>query len=48
MKCGWTWAKKSDPDDWLQNEKDQDGNYTQRNMFAYLIHIRTEEDLNLN
>ena len=29
--------------DWLQDEQDQDRNYTQRNMFAYLIHIRTEE-----
>lgn len=37
---GWTYSVKSNG--WLQNERDAQGNYTQRNMFAYLIHFRTE------
>jgi cell filamentation protein len=29
---------------WLQDEQGDHGNYTQRNMFAYLIHLRAEDE----
>jgi hypothetical protein len=42
---GWTWSAKENT--WLQMEKDNSGNYPNFNTVTYLIHIRSEDDLNL-
>lgn len=42
---GWTYSQKDHT--WLQQEQDGSGNYPNRNMTAYLIHFRGEDELNL-
>lgn len=43
---GWTYSEKDHTS--LQLERNPDGSYPNMYMFAYLIHIRSEDDLNLN
>jgi hypothetical protein len=42
---GWTYSQEEHT--WLQMEKDSNGNYPNMNMTASLIHIRDEDDINL-
>ncbi len=39
---GWTWSERMNPPRYLQQEPGQ------KDMFAYLIHIRSDDDLNIS
>lgn len=43
---GWTYSAEHHT--WLQWEQDKNGNYPNMHMVAYLIHITSEDDLNIS